>query len=290
MVYSEQFGWNADMRELNGFNYIYYTVAAQLAHQWWGQQVSCNQTVGARVVIDGPSTYAAIMLMGKKYGREGLIDALQMENRDYTWGRRENFNPEHDLLHANRGYLGNDKAGIVLYGLQGLISEDSLNAALREFGHEFAFQNGGLYAGSRDLYRVLQKHVPDSFRYYLQDTWENVCLYNNKVLEASAKPLGKDSLYTISLTIDIRKLYFDSSGNEYPAARTNDYIDIGVFSNPGGASPEKLPTNMLYLKRWRLTAGKHHFEFTVRGKPSGVGIDPDRKLLDRNMDDNLKTF
>jgi ABC-2 type transport system permease protein len=288
LLYGERFGWNADLRQAGQFDYIYYSVTGDVARQWWGQQVAPNQTVGAKVISDGLSTYTAIVLMGKKYGSNGIKRALQMEGRNYRFGRGRNFNKENDLLHSNRWYLGGAKTGIVLNGLRGLIGADSLNAALREFRDEFAFRDGGVYAGSRDLYRVLQQHVPDSFLYYLEDTWERVCLYDNRILEVSAKPLGKDSLYSVSLTIEIKKLYYDSLGNDRSAIRMNDYIDIGAFSDSKGGDPEGMPSGVLYLKRWRLTAGRHRIEFIVKGKPGSVGIDPDRKLLDRNMEDNGK--
>ncbi|HEX9513550.1 MAG TPA: hypothetical protein VF939_23830, partial [Puia sp.] len=164
---TERTGWVADFRDSGKLDYVYYYMAEQCAHQWWGGQVAPNHTVGSRVLSDGLSKYAALVLMGKKYGKEAQQRVLQDVNWDYNWGRRRNFYQENDLLHANKGYEGNSKAALVLYGLGDLIGEDSLNAALQEFRNAFAFRSGGVYAGSYDLYRVLQKHVPDSFRYYL---------------------------------------------------------------------------------------------------------------------------
>ncbi len=110
LLYAERFGWNVDFREAGQFDYVYYSVVRDVARQWWGQQVAPNQTVGSRVIVDGLSKYAGIRMMAKKYGGKALMRALQFEGWDYQYSRARNFKKENDLLHANRGYLGNVKA------------------------------------------------------------------------------------------------------------------------------------------------------------------------------------
>lgn len=284
---TEQTGWQADFREPDQVDYIYYAMAEQVAHQWWGGQVAPNNTVGSRVISDGLSRYASLLLVGKKYGKDMQQRVLQTVGWDYDWGRRSNFYKENDLLHANKSYEWNSKACLVLYGLEGLIGEDSLNAALRELRDKFAWRNGGIYAGSYDLYQVLRQHVPDSFRYFLEDSWERVCFYDNKVLETQVTPLGKNDTYQVSLTVEVKKVYVQ--GKEQEAAAMNDYIDIGVYSDAGhaGVGWEGL-SHALYLKRQRLSAGKHVIDLIVHGKPGSVAIDPERRLMDRNREDNIK--
>lgn len=281
-IFSERFYWNADLREQGKFDYGYYTAAEQLARQWWGFQVAPNNTVGSLVLSEGLAKYAA-MLMEKKFKEGNRV--LGMEKDGYNWGRRNNLFKENDLLHANRYSEWNQKTGVVLYGLQDLIGEDSLNAALREFRAAYAFRTEGPYAGSEDLYRVLQRHVPDSFRYYLTDTWEKVCFYDNQVLAASVSPLkGKDE-YKVSLTVRIGKTYADKDGNELPVPVLQDYITIGIYTVDDygrGKSHE------IYLKKHRLHAGTQTLELIVLGKPGRVAIDPEGILLDRNMADNQK--
>jgi len=162
---------------------------------------------------------------------------------------------------------------LVLYGLQGLVGEDSVDAALRSLKEEFAFRNGGFYAGTEDLYHALETHVPESFRYFLEDTWKKVCLYDNRILTASSTPLGGDQ-YKVTVKLDIHKIYYDSTGKEQPATNMNDYIDIGV--NGQGAAP-------LYVQRYKLPAGAQTLEIVVKGKPISVQIDPHGYLLSRNQ-------
>ena len=266
---SERASWNNDMREPGIPDHIYYLTSAAVAEQWWGGMVAPNQTVGARIISDGLPKYTALMLTKHKYGDKGLNDEIERWRNDYSWGRRTNWQPEQDLLHANRWFQYSAKPALVLYGLQGLMGEDSLDAALRSFKEEFAFRKNGFYAGTEDLYRALDNHVPDSLRYFLEDSWKKVCLYDNKILSATSTSLGGDQ-YKITVRLDIRKVYYDSTGKEQPAMDMNDYIDIGV---------EGRGATSLYLHRYKLGAGTQTLEITVKGKPVSIQIDPHGYLL-----------
>jgi hypothetical protein len=272
---TERVGWNADMREPGLPDNIYYITAVALAEQWWGQTVAPNHTVGSQTISKGLSQYSALMLVKKKYGEDGLNEQLQREKNDFGWGRRTHYSQEHDLLHANQWYQFGAKTALVLYGLQGLIGEDSLNAALRSLRDQYAFRDGGNYAGSEDLYRALEAHTPDSVRYFLEDSWKKVCQYDNRLVEASAVPLGANK-FKVILKLQLQKSYTDTSGTEH-AAPMNDYIDIGIYGK-----------GTLYLQRHRLTAGTKTLEIIVEGKPTHARIDPHSYLIDPHQEDNRK--
>jgi hypothetical protein len=275
---SERFGWNASFTNSRQFDYLYYTGVEQLANQWWGRQVAPNHTAGSRVVADGLSKYTAIVLTEKRYGKEIMSDVRFHDMNDYVFIRRRNFHGENTLLYADDWSKWSLKAGIVLYGLRDLIGEDSLNAALREFCDAWKFRKEPPYAGVEDLYRVLQKHVPDSFRYYLTDTWEKLCLYDNKVVAANAVAAGAGN-YRVTIKVSVNKVYINSARQEHPARGMKDYIDIGVY----GAGHKEL-----YFKKLPFAEGEHTIALLVPGKPVTVAIDPVRKLIDRIPEDNRK--
>jgi hypothetical protein len=148
---------------------------------------------------------------------------------------------------------------------------DSLDAALRSFKVAFAFRNGGLYAGSEDLYHALETHMPDTIQYFLEDSWKKVSLYDSKILSATARPDGTGQ-YRITLKLDARKVYFDSAGRESPAVNMNDYMDIGAMDSGG---------SVIYIHRYQLRYGVQTLEFIVKGRPISVQIDPYGYLLSR---------
>ena len=208
----------------------------------------------------------------------------------YLFIRRHMDKQEHPIIKADQWFEWGDKTGVAIYGLRALIGEDSLNNALREFKNAYAFKNAGPFAGANDLYRYLQKHTPDSLQYYLDDTWQKVTLYDNKINFVTVNKTGNKDEYKISLKVNIEKAWLGDKGQDVPALNMNDYIDIGVFGQDTKNKDGSTQAHFAYLKRYKFTRGEHEISFTVKGKPKSVAIDPLGYLIDRNPNDNLKNL
>ena len=286
--YAEGFGWSADFSDPNKFDYGYFVTAHELAHQWWGHQVVPNRTRGSNLISESLAEYTALLLTEEKYGKDNMKRFLKQELDDYLRGRANEAKKENVFINCNRAYEWYNKGSLILYGLKDLIGTDTLNKALHEFRDAYAFHPNPPYPGSNELYRYIAKHVPDSIKYYLDDTWNKITLYENKVIDAKVTPTGKKDQYMVEIKVSTNKMYADSAGNEKPAVRMNDYIDIGVFAADAADKNGRKITMPLYLKKYKLTAGEHDMKVIVKGKPVRVGIDPYVKLIDRIPDDNVK--
>ncbi|MEO5890435.1 MAG: hypothetical protein ABIQ31_09295, partial [Ferruginibacter sp.] len=289
-TYAENFAWNADFKEPNQFDYCYFRTSLALAQQWWRFQVAPNETSGSLVIPEGLSTYNALLMAEKKYGKENMRGVLQDQLWFYLFIRRRMENKEHPLIRANEWFEWSGKASVALYGLRDLIGDDTMNVALREFKNTYAFKSEPPFAGANDLYRFLQKHVPDSLQYYLTDTWQKITLYDNKISDFKSVPTGNKDEYKVTLTVEAAKVWIDEKGNDVPDKNMNDYIDIGIFGDKKTSKSGRSQTNPLYVARYRMTAGKHIFSIIVKGKPVNAGIDPYSKLIDRQPNDNMKNF
>jgi len=280
--------WNAGLTKSNQFDFCYFYAAVSLGRQWWSFQVAPNHTQGAQAIPDGLSKYGALMLCEKRFGKDNLHYFLKRESQWYLdahqwWSERET-----PLVRAKMRETWDGKASVILYALQDLIGEDSMNAALREFYDEFKFRNKPPYAGSTDLLRTLAKHVPDSLKYYLADSWNKITLYDNKAVKITTAPTGEPDEYKVHLELSAGKWYVEN-GKEV-AAPMNDYIDIGIFGKPITDSEGFTQTKRLYLKKYKLQAGNQSFDIIVTGKPVTAGIDPYNKLIDKNLSDNEMKF
>jgi len=213
---------------------------------------------------------------------------LQDQLWAYLWIHTRTDDKEQPLIKANQWFEWGGKAGVVFYGLRDLIGEDNLNAALREFKEAYAFKNKPPFAGTNNLYQYLQKHTPDSLKYYLVDNFEKITLYDNRVVDVKSVATGKINEYKVTFKVNVAKAYLDGKGKETAATQMNDYIDIGIFGATINNKEGRTLTNPLYLKKYKLTAGEHAFTITVKGKPQTVGIDPYNKLVDRLPNDNMK--
>ncbi|MGZ3874056.1 MAG: hypothetical protein ACXVJD_14135, partial [Mucilaginibacter sp.] len=277
-TYAEYNSWNANFTEPNQFDYLYFSTARNLAQQWWRFQVAPNNTVGSLVIPEGSSNYDALVMAEQKYGKANMRNVLLDQLWYYLFIRRRFGGDEHPLVTANQGYEWSGKASVVFYGLRDLVGEAGLNAALREFKNEYAFKNQPPFAGTNDLFRILQKHVPDSLQYYLTDCFQKVTFYDSRVTDVKAVPAGKKDEYRVTLTVNVAKAGIDKKGNDMPDKNMNDYIDLGIFGADNVNREGRSQTNPLYLKRYKLTAGMHTITVTVKSKPKFAGIDPFGKL------------
>ena len=137
----------------------------------------------------------------------------------------------------------------------------------------------GPYPDTRQFIEALRAQTPADLQYYITDAFENIVLYDNKAVSATVAPTA-DHKYKVTLSVQVRKLQSDGSGNESPMP-LHDLIDIGVFT---GKKDEEKP---LYLKKEWLTQPNQTFEIMVDQMPTRAGIDPYNKLIDRDADDNL---
>jgi len=289
-TYAEYFAWCAHFDEPNETDYCYFNSVQQLAQQWWRFQVAPNNTVGSLNIAEGLAQYSALVMMEKKYGKDNMKWITMDQLWAYLFIRRRLDEPEHPLIRSNTWFEWGGKASVALYGLRDLIGEDSINTALREFKDAYAFKNKPPFAGSNNLYSYLDKHTPDSLKYFLTDTWQKITLYDNKMVDIKAVPTGKNNEYKVTLKTNVAKVYVDGKGNDVPALKMNDYITIGVFAADSKNKEGRSVVNPLYLKKYKLSYGLHTFTIIVKGKPVRAGIDPYSKLIDRNPNDNMKDF
>jgi len=283
--YSEDFGWYADFSDPNDYDYFYYVTLHELAHQWWGHQVVPNYTRGSNLISESLAEYSALMVAKEKYGHDNVQRFLRYDLDGYLRGRAGESKKENIFINCNRPYQWYQKGSLILYALQDYIGEDKLNAQIKAFRDSFGLKENPPFAGSYDLYAFIQKAVPDSLRYFLEDSWLKIALYENRILKATAKKISGDE-YEVTLQVKARKMYADEKGNEAEATNTHDYIDIGIFAEEKTEKNGKKLTQPLYLKKHQFKNGDHTLKIRVKGKPVKAGIDPYNQLIDRIPEDN----
>ena len=280
--YSEAIGFIARIEDPEeDIDYPFYVTAHEVAHQWWGHQTVGGAVRGSTFIIETLAQYSAMMVMEKEYGPEQVKQFLRYELDSYLMGRAFERRREVPLLEVeNQGYIHYNKGALVMYALRDYIGEEAVNGALRNFLEATRFQEPP-YTSAPELYAEIQAVTPDSLRYLLVDMFEEITLYANRALAATATDLG-DGRYRVAIDVEAAKLRADSIGNEAPVPM-NDYIDIGVF---GPAPRGQREGPLLYLEKHRITDGAQTIEVEVEGQPARAGIDPLNKLIDRQARDN----
>ncbi|MEZ4773310.1 MAG: M1 family aminopeptidase [Bacteroidia bacterium] len=278
--FSEGIGFIMDIKE-DDVDMAYYVTAHEMAHQWWGHQVTEAQVKGNAMLSETMSQYSALMVMKEKYPPEMMQKFLKYELDRYLRGRAAETKKEMPLeLVEAQGYIHYRKGSLVMYALQDYISEDSVNAALHRYVKDWAWREDR-YVTSDILLDYFRQVTPDSLQYIITDLFETITLFENRTKTAAYETLS-DGKYKISLDIETIKYRADSLGNETEIP-VNDLMDIGVFGKTAAGKD-----TLIYLQKHRIRGKENHFEIEVGAKPVKAGIDPINKLIDRNPEDNVK--
>lgn len=280
--FSEGIGFIAKVDDpAEDIDYIYYVTAHEVAHQWWGHQVTEARVKGNAMLSESMSQYSALMVMKHAFTPEIIERYLKYELDQYLKGRASERKKEQPLdLVESQGYIHYNKASLIFFALQDYIGEDSVNAAFRRYNEAWRFKDAP-YPTSADLLQYIRSVTPDSLQYIIHDMFETITLFENKTTEAEYEE--KDtSLFEVTLKVSAEKLRADSTGMETPIA-IDDWIDIGIYRKN-----EHQKEELIYLKKHKITQKENTFTIVVNKKPYKAGIDPLHKLIDRHSNDNTK--
>ncbi len=282
--FSESIGFIANLEEEEDIDYVFYVTAHEVAHQWWAHQVLGANVQGASFLAETLSQYSALMVMELELGADKMRRFLQYELDRYLRGRAGELVEELPiLLVEHQQYIHYQKGSIVMYALRDYLGRETVDKALADYVEQVAFQDPP-WTISLELFDLFEAATPDSMRGLLEDLFETITLYENRVVEASCSETD-DGRYVVTIETETKKVRADGQGVENEVAM-NDWIDVGIFCDHDvkGKSEEKV----LYMKKHRITGGNPTFTIEVDEKPLRVGIDPYNKLVDRNSGDNVR--
>ena len=285
--YSESIGWVGDFSDPNDLDYVYTITAHEVAHQWWGHQITPSATRGANQISESMAEYSSLMVMKKEYGVDAMQKFLKEELDRYLRGRANESKFEKTLLdNDNQAYVWYQKGGLILYALQDLIGEKKLNGAFKSFIQDAAFRPKAPFATSKEWYGYISEVTPDSLKYYIKDSFEKITLYSNKVTEATYKKLS-DGTFEVVLEVESSKTYYDGNGKTLQVSEDANMLEIGIFDNDGKNDNGMTVKTPLLIEKFWVKPGQSTYTFTTTKLPVKAGIDPYNKMIDRIPDDNL---
>lgn len=283
--FGENMGFVMKIDDQKDIDMPYFVTAHEIAHQWWGHQVTGADVRGAAMLSESLAEYSALMLMGKHYPKEKMQEFLKYELDDYLNGRANEHKKEMPLdLVEGQSYIHYNKGSHVLYALQDYIGEKKLNSALMNFlqkWNNLKVDKSGIYPTTADLTRELRAVTPDTLQYLITDFIENITLYENKVDEANV--IQRKGGFEVDLKATFSKIRADSVGNEKPL-NASEWVWVGLYGKPAKDGKDQL----IYYRRHRVNTGSNSLKIFVKEEPLKAGIDPLNILIDRHTIDNLK--
>lgn len=285
--FAESFGWVGDFSDPNDLDYVYTVTAHEVAHQWWGHQVTPSATRGSNQISESMAEYSSLMVMKKEYGVDAMQKFLKEELDTYLQGRANESKFEKTLLdNDNQDYVWYRKGGLILYGLQDLIGEQNLNNAYKAYMEAFRFKPKAPFTTTVDWYDYMKAATPDSLKYYLEDSFEKITLYSNKVTKATYKSIANGK-YEVSIEVESIKNYFDGNGKMLATGDKANLLEFAVFETDVKNTQGMTVKKPMVIKKVWVKPGKSTHTFITNKLPVKAGIDPYNKMIDRIPDDNI---
>lgn len=259
----------------DAFDMAFFGTAHEVAHTWWGGQVTGAPGVPGAGLSESLANYSAMMVTETNYGLEAARRVYDFQMDRYL-SRRAEMGRDVPLLEvADQPWIAYGKGAVALYLLRDTIGKDAVNTALRRYLEKYRGRRQP-YPTALDLYAELRAVTPDAHQALLADLFETVTLWDVRTDSARVEPAG-DGMYRVTLVIVAKKVRADSSGNETEVPM-DDLVEIGVFAPAG---------DPLYLERQRIRSGEQTITITVPREPSRAGVDPFHKLIDGQREDNM---
>jgi aminopeptidase N len=257
-----------------GFNLPFAVTAHEIAHQWWGAQLTPARVEGGPFLSESLAWYSALEVVEHTKGPAHLRKLLDAMRDDYL---RPQSHAGVPLLQAAEPFQAYRKGPLAMYALREYIGEDKVNLALRNLLNKFK-SDGPPFATSLDFYREIRSVTPDSLQYLLRDLFEKNTFWDLEAKRTIIKQTAKNR-WAVTLEILARKIRANVDGLETDIPM-NDLIEIGVFRKPGDVSA-------LYLKKHLIHSGLNRITVNVSEKPGEAGIDPRHLLIDTDMNNNM---
>lgn len=281
--YSEGLGFVADVGS-RSIDVPYYVTAHEVAHQWWGHQVTAANVQGNSFIHETLSQYSALLVMEQKYGKHHIRQFLSYELDKYLESRSDEADGELPLFRVeNQQYIHYRKGALIMYALRDYLGEEVVNNALRRLIELRAYQSDP-YATSIDFLDILKEEAGQEFNSLIEDFFERITLYDLALDASNVVPLS-DGRFRVTLDVRTAKLYADEDGNE-TAAPFDISVDIGLFLKRPD-DPAFGAEDVIALNKRSVADGTSTIEIIVDQRPLFAGIDPYSKLIDREAGDNI---
>jgi ABC-2 type transport system permease protein len=275
--YMEGFSLENAEDDPRGIDLPFATVAHEVAHQWWGNQLVPAPVEGGALLVEGLAWYSALEIVEAHHGREQLERLLGAMRAAYLGPRPRAAPP---LLRANDRFLYYRKGPLALYAVREYVGADRVEAALRRFFERHGARKPPLPT-TLDLYRELQAVTPPELRYLLADLFEANTYWELATKRVEAERTGTGE-WRVTLDVRARKVVVNEAGVETEVPM-DDLVEVGVFAaaeDGGTAAPP-------YLRMHRIRSGEQRITLTVPWEPARAGIDPRNLLIDVEAGDNL---
>jgi aminopeptidase N len=268
IFFVEDRGFLTDARDSTRLDIVTRRIAHEVAHQWWGMQLSPAPGPGATMLVESFAKYGEQRVLAASHGEAMVEELMQYDQDRYLSGRTGAGESEVPLVQAgDESWLYYGKGGVVMNALRALVGQEALDRSLRRLLQEHGGPNG--LATAADFLDILHEEVPEEYHAQVDEWLTEVVLYDLSVPAATAsqRPDGR-----FDVTVDLKA----SKTKGDRATALDETVDVAVY----GAD------SLLALEQPLLSGKDTTLAITVGARPTRVTFDPFIHRLDRERSDN----
>ena len=284
--YSETYGFIADFNEPETVDHVTATTAHELAHQYWGHQVTGADMQGSMLLSETLANYSGTMMLRKLGGEDQMRRGLRyMLDRYLAWRAAGSVDEPPLVRVESETWIGYQKGALAMYLLQERLGEDRVNRALRSLLQRYRFK-GAPYPRSLDLIEALRAEArTEEEQNLITDLFERVILYDLKVTAPTAVR-RTDGRWDVTVPVEAKKYDVDRRGAETETTLA-ERIEIGLFAAQPGRDGFDA-RHVIAMERRPIRSGAQVLRFVTERKPTHAGVDPYNYYIDRNSRDNVR--
>ncbi len=293
--FSENMGFvlePGDKDDFKSVDYASYVTMHEIGHQWFAHQIVPANTKGFNILSEGLTEHAAYTAYEEAFGWKKARQLLEKNSISQYLLQRTSDRDEEPALQDTefKQYLHYNKSAWVFWGLKHYMGEDSLNLALRKFVQDYG-SKGAPYPTTFEMLDYIRAEAPTDYHQLIADYWERITFWDLAIRDAQIS--GDAGRYTVTLTAKVdKKIATEETGKETSVTEIdgedlNEWVEIGFYDqNP----KESLGGDWINLERIRVTELESELSFEMGEKPTHVLIDPRRLLIERNVEDNVRSI
>jgi len=283
-----------DAEDPKRVDFATYVTMHEIGHQWFAHQVIGAFAKGSNLLSEGLTENATMLAYERHYD---FAKARRMHEErtviQYLTTRTFERDEEPVLAEAEgQGYLNYNKTSWVFWGMRGIIGNEPVQRAVKRFLTEHAAINGAPYPTTLELIATLKEESDPQYHDLIDDYWNKITFWDlgfQDDVDVTVTPVG--DRFEVSVPLKLDKKYAseedgkETSVSEIDGTTLNEFVQIGFYTED---PKDDLGANPMALETVRVDQAEATLTFTVNERPTYIVLDPHRRLIERNVNDNSR--